>query len=277
VFIWARPTFFLLGPAHPSDVSLPSLSGRHARAAHVASPRRVALGLLPAPLAGRGQAPRHPHAVWHPTPGPPLPPSVALPPSRFLPARSSVSTPLRLLLSSAQLSPPLPVPEPPPSTTGSLSFARIPVEHRRRPPLLGELLSELPIPAISCKSLTPSPLPSCRTSSPPSATTGAPSPPPNAAARRCLRHLTVDLPFRCAPALSSLSGTFPVTPSRSPATPCHRRATAEPPVSAPPHRPVCGDRAGARRPVAPLGWAARPWPSRCFGRPRVAGHQPRGL
>jgi hypothetical protein len=45
------------------------------------------------------------------------------------------------------------------------SFAWIPAKHRRRPPLPGELLPEQPIPAVSCKSLAPSPLPSCRTSS----------------------------------------------------------------------------------------------------------------
>jgi hypothetical protein len=103
------------------------------------------------------------------------------------------------------------------------SPSRIPTEHHRRPPLPGELLPELPIPEISYKSLTPSPLPSCRTSSPPPATTGAPSPPTNAAVRRHWHRLTIDPSFRCAPVLSSLSGTFPVTPSRSPATPCRRR------------------------------------------------------
>jgi hypothetical protein len=30
---------------------------------------------------------------------------------------------------------------------------------------------------------------------------------------------------------------------------------------------------GPRRPFAPLGWAARPWPNRLFGRPRVAGRR----
>jgi hypothetical protein len=91
----------------------------------------------------------------------------------------------------------------------------------------------LPIPDISCKSLTLSPLSSCRTSSHPLATTGAPSPLMNVVARRCLHCLTVDPPFPCAPALSSLPGTFPVTPSRSSATPCRRRATAEPHVGCP--------------------------------------------
>jgi hypothetical protein len=122
----------------------------------------------------------------------------------------------------------------------------IPAEHHHCLPLPGELLPELPIPEISCKSLTPSPLPSCRTSSPPPATTGAPSPLTNAAARRRWHLLTVDSPFRCNPVLSSLPGTFPVTPSRSPATPCHRRATAEPPASTPPRRPARGDRVGVR-------------------------------
>jgi hypothetical protein len=94
---------------------------------------------------------------------------------------------------------------------------------------------------------------------------------------------TIDPPFWCAPALSSLPGTFPVTPSRSPATPCRRRATAKPPASMPPRRPTHGLRVvnaparahcnRPRRPVAPLGWAARPWPSQRFGRPRVVGHR----
>jgi hypothetical protein len=66
--------------AHPSGASLPALSGRHARAAHVVRE-------LHARAAGRGQAPRHPLAAWHPTPGtptffPPHFPSAALPPSR---------------------------------------------------------------------------------------------------------------------------------------------------------------------------------------------------
>jgi hypothetical protein len=77
-------------------------------------------------------------------------------------------------------------------------------------------------------------------------TTGTPSPLTNAVARRRLHRLTVDPPFRCAPALSSLLSTFPVTPSRSPATPCHRRAADEH-ATAPSHaRSARGDRAGAR-------------------------------
>jgi hypothetical protein len=141
------------------------------------------------------------------------------------------------------------VPEPPhrsphpdrclrPSAAHSPSW--IQAEHCHRPPLPGELLPELPTPAISCNFLIPLPLRCCRTPHPPSPPTGALSPLMNAAARRRLRCLTVDPPFRCAPALSSLPGTFPATPSRSPATPCHRRATAEPPVSTPLRRPAHG-------------------------------------
>jgi hypothetical protein len=190
--------------------------------------------------------PRH---VAPPRLGPPfLPfsfPSAALPPSCSLPARAA-----RLVHRSPLLSDPSSrAPEHPhhslhpdrclrPPAAPSRSW--IPAEHRRRPPLPGELLPELPIPEISCKSLTPSPLPSCRTSSPLPATTGAPSPLTNATARRRWHHLTVDPLFRCAPVLSSLPDTFPVTPQRSPATPCRRRATAEPPVSTPPRRPACG-------------------------------------
>jgi hypothetical protein len=129
-----------------------------------------------------------------------------------------------------------------PPTAPSPSW--ISVEHSRRSSLPGELVPELPIPEISCKSLTPLPLPSCRTSSPPPATTGAPFPPMNAAARRHWHRLTVDPPFRCAPVLSYLPETFPVTPSRSPATPCRRRATAEATTSTPPHRPARSRPAG---------------------------------
>jgi hypothetical protein len=70
--------------------------------------------------------------------------------------------------------------------------------------------------------------------------TGAPSAPMNAAARRRLHRLTIDPLFLCAPTLSYLPDTFPVIPSRSPATPYRRRATAEPPASTPPRRPVRG-------------------------------------
>jgi hypothetical protein len=99
-----------------------------------------------------------------------------------------------------------------------------------------------------------------------------PSPPTNAAARRRLPRLTVDPPFRCAPVLSSLPGTFPVTPSRSSATPCRRRARPRtvPRVVTAPARARCSR---PRRPVAPLGWAAKPWPSRRFSRPCVAGRR----
>jgi hypothetical protein len=201
------------------------------RARGARRPRALRSCRCRAPSADRGQAPRHPRAVWHPPcPGPPLFPSsfpsAALPPSRSLPTRAAPlvlpsPAPLRLLL-SARASPPLPATGPLPPATGSPLSSRIPAEHRHRPPLPGELLPELPIAEISCKSLTPSPLPSYRTSSPPPATTGARSPPTNAAARCRMHRLTVDPPFRCAPVLSSLPGTFPVTPSRSPATPCRR-------------------------------------------------------
>jgi hypothetical protein len=197
-------------------------------------------------LAGRGQAPWHPRAAWHPHAwDPPLFPSsfpsAALPSSRSLPAHAAPLVPPSPLLSDPySRAPELPHRSPHPDRRlwppAAPPPSRIPAEHRRQLPLPGELLPELPIPKISCKSLSPSPLPSCRTSSPPPATTGAPSPPTNAAARRRLQRLTVDPPFRCAPALSSLPDTFPVTPSRSMATPCRRRATAEPPASTSPRR-----------------------------------------
>jgi hypothetical protein len=159
--------------------------------------------------------------------------------------------------------------QPPPAHSPS----RIPAEHHRRPPLSGELLPELPIPAFSCNFLTPLHLQCCRTPHPSSSPTGAPSPPMNAAARHRLSRFTVDPPFRCAPALSSLPGTFPVTPSRSPATPYRRRATAEPPASTPPRHPTRGLRvvtapARARHARAAAG---------CAGRlPRWAGLPGRG-
>jgi hypothetical protein len=46
-------------------------------------------------------------------------------------------------------------------------------------------------------------------------------------AQRRLRRLTIDLPFRCAPALSSLPGTFPVTPRNL----RQHLAAVEPPAS----------------------------------------------
>jgi hypothetical protein len=203
--------------------------------------------------------------------------------------RSSVThsslTPSR----APHLFPPLLASGPPPPATRSPSLARVPAERRHRPPFPGELLLEPPILAISCNFLTPLPLLSCRISSHSTMTTGAPSPPANAAVPELSSRLAVDSPFRCAPALSSLPDTFPVAPSRSPATPCHRRETAKPSASTPPRSPARGERAdaraaraararcnGPRRPFAPLGWAARPCPSRRFGPARRAAN-PRGL
>jgi hypothetical protein len=278
----------------PADSPAPPVSGtaaRHCAAAHPSPPslparvRAPRSGRCRAMTAGRGQAPRHPRGACHPhAQDPHLFPSsfpfAALPPSRSLPSRAApLALPSPLLSDPSSRAPEFPHRSPHPDRRlrppAAPSPSWIPAEHCRRPPLPGELIPELPIPKISCKSLTPSPLPSCRTSSPPSATTGAPSPPTNAAARRRLHRLTIDSSFRCAPVLSSLSGTFPVTPSRSPATPCRHRDTVEPPVSTPPRRLARGAcaRNRPRRPVAPLGWAARPWPSQRFDRPRVAGRR----
>jgi hypothetical protein len=118
--------------AHPSAPSLPALSGRHTRAAHVARERRARAA------AGR----RSPVGDWpHGTPAPCgthhardphlFPPlslcrAVAEPlaPRSCCYTRSPVPTPLRPLLSSARVSPPLPAPGPPPPATGSpLSLA----------------------------------------------------------------------------------------------------------------------------------------------------------
>jgi hypothetical protein len=197
-------------PRPTRQTSFPSLfpPATHARRT---SPARTALGPLP------GAIRRTPTFSLLFSP---------LPPSRSLPARVAP-----LVLPSPLLSDPSSrVPEPPhrsPHSNRLLqppaahSPSRIPTEHRRRPPLPGELLPELLIPAISCNFPTPLPLQCCRTPHPPSPPTGAPSSPMNAAARRRLHRLTVDPPFRCAPALSSLPDTFPVTPSRWQATtPC---------------------------------------------------------
>jgi hypothetical protein len=91
---------------------------------------------------------------------------------------------------------------------------------------------------------------------------GAPSPPMNAAARCRLRRLTVDPPFRCAPALSSLPGTFPVTPSRSPATPYLHRATGKHATAPSRTWSARGDRVDARAAAGRAGrlprWAGLP-------------------
>jgi hypothetical protein len=203
--------------AHPSDVSPLSVSSGNARAAHVAHERRAR-----APAGRHPPIGARPHGIpaprGTPTPGPPhfpsSSPSVALPPSGSLPARAAplvLPSPLLSDPSSRAPEPPHRSPHPnrylqPPAAH---SPSRIPAEHRRRSPLPGELLPELPIPAFSCNFLTRLPLRCCRTPHPPSPPTGAPSPPTNAAARRRLHRLTVDPPFRCALALSSLSSTLP--------------------------------------------------------------------
>jgi hypothetical protein len=167
---------------------------------------------------------RHPHL-------PALVATGACPPLCCADDRAAQARPCPLVLPPPLLSDPSSrAPEPPHRSLhpdhclqppAAPSPSRIPNEHLRRPPLPGELLPELPIPTISCNFFTPLPLRCCRTPHPPSPPTGAPSPSMNAAARRRSHRLTVDPPFRCAPALSSLPGSFPVTPSRSPAIPCH--------------------------------------------------------
>jgi hypothetical protein len=281
-------------PAHLSALS-PALSPTARACARGA--RRP-----PAPRAGCcrrrppvGTGPHEPpRAAWHSHARDPLFPSLF--PSRPRCRRAhSAARPLRsetvlfhpspTSLSSARASPPLPAPDRRLRSPELASPSRISADLRRRPPLPGELFPEPPIPGISCNFLTPAPLPSCRTSSATPATTGGPSPPTNAAARRRWHRLTVDPPFRCALVPSSLPGAFPVTPSRPPAAPCRRRATAEPSASAPPRRPVRGDSADApavraqraRRPVPPLGWAARPWPSRRSADRAWQAATPRGL
>jgi hypothetical protein len=123
-------------------------------------------------------------------------------------------------------------------------------------PLSGERPPSFAIPRIGAKSLFPLPHWCCRTPPRTSSTTGATPPPLDTTARRRLRRLTVDPSFRCAPALSSFPGTFPVAPSRSPVTPCRRRATVKPPVSTPLRRPTRARYSGPRRPFPR--WAGLP-------------------
>jgi hypothetical protein len=182
--------------AHPSAPSLPrSVRPARARAAHVARERHAR-----AAAAHRPSVRARPHGTPAPcgTPMPrphlfpPLFPSAALPPSRSLTTRAAP-----LILPSPFLSDPSSrAPEPPHcsphqdhrlQSSVAHSPSWIPAEHRRRPPFPGELLPELPIPAISCIFLNPLPLRCCRTPHPPSPPIGAPSPPTNAAARRRLR------------------------------------------------------------------------------------------
>jgi hypothetical protein len=156
--------------AHPSDAYLPSLFPPATRARRT-TPVSATLGLLPGAIRQSGPGPMSPpRRVAPPRPDPhlfpPLFPSAALPPSRSLPARTAP-----LVLPSPLLSDPSSrAPEPPhrsphldrrlrPPAAHPPSW--IPAEHRRRSPLPGELLPELPIPAISCNFLTPLPLRCC--------------------------------------------------------------------------------------------------------------------
>jgi hypothetical protein len=150
--------------AHPSAPSLPALSGRHVRVRRT-SPARATLGPLPGAVHRSGPGPTAPpRHVPPPRPDPhlfpPLFPSVTLPPSRLLPVRAAP-----LVLPSPLLSDPSSrAPEPPhrsPHPDRCLqplvahSPSRILAEHHCRPPLPGELLPEMSIPAFSCNFLTP--------------------------------------------------------------------------------------------------------------------------
>jgi hypothetical protein len=125
--------------AHLSAPSLPALSDRHARARHT-SPMSTALG----PLHGT----------------PLSPPFLSPLPSYRRAARSPLHS------DPSSRAPELPHRSPHPDRhlwpPAAPSPSWIPAEHHRHPPLPGELLPKLPIPKISCKSLTPSPLPSYR-------------------------------------------------------------------------------------------------------------------
>jgi hypothetical protein len=226
-------------PADRPASPVSDTAARHCAAAHPSAPSlpaqcraRAAAGRRP-PIGGRPHGTPAPHGTPPPHAQDPhfFPPLSPLLRCRRAARAAPLVLPSPLLFDPSSRAPELPHRSPhldrhlrPPAAP---SPSRISAKHCRRPPLPGELLPELPIPEISCKSLTPSPLLSYRASTPPPATTGAPSPPTNTAARRHLHRLTVDPPFRCAPALSSLPGSFPVTTSRSPATPC----AVEPPPS----------------------------------------------
>jgi hypothetical protein len=179
-------------------------------------------------------------------------PTALSPPSPPLPLKHSHHPPAILflprvpfILSAHARAPHMLPPSPrcPPhqfATTGAPPPRRTPSEHRRRPPPSGERPLSCTIPqsvAASSPCWSPS---SCRTSPRWSTTTRATPPPLITAARRRLHRLTVGMPFRCAPALSSLPGTSRVAPSRSPATPYRHRATAEPQTSVPLCHPMRG-------------------------------------
>jgi hypothetical protein len=232
--------------------------------------------------ASREQASWHPRAAWQPHAWDPPPFSLPIPPLPH--CRRAARSPLKRdrVDSSSRASPLLsdpssqaselphrsPHPDHHQRPPAAPSSSWISAEHRRHPPLPGELLPELPIPKISCKSLTPelqdfitptsdhrSPLPADEHRRP------TPLVPPHrrpaVSVRPCPLLLARHLPHD---PLEITGNTLP--PSS------HRRAAGEHATA--PSRARCSR---PRRPVAPLGWAARPWPSRCFGRPRVAGRR----
>jgi hypothetical protein len=282
LFIRARPTPRFSGPAH-APLSSHSLSDRQSGPAR--QPRRCATAETETPPAGRSQAPHRPapHGISAATPPPlccPSPPLKKEPLGDFL-------LPCAPFISPVHARAPHTLPPPPRrpphqlSATGAPPSRRTPSERRRRPPPCCERPLSCSFPqSTAASSLRWSPS-SYRTSPRSSRTTRATPPPLNAAARRRLLRLTVGTPFRCAPTPSSLPGASPVAPSRSPVTPCRRRATTEPPTSTPPRCPArslhvmttpayarCHEPHGL---FPPPGRAARPRPRGCFGRPRVVG------
>jgi hypothetical protein len=287
---------FLLGPAHAPPVPPRSLCHSGPPDRRQRATVRTAMRRPRASHPGHGRSGHDRGAARRSGPGPTTPSRAAWhfhgrTPLSFLSLSSVPLTeplkarprPLVHSLDTYPAPPPSRVPEPPhrsphldrrlrPPAAHSLS--QIPAEHRRRPPL-----PELSIPAISCNCLPPLPLRCCRTPHPPSPPTGAPSPPTNAAARLRLHLLTVDPPFRCTPALSFLPDTFPVTPSRFPTTPYHRRATAKPPPSTPLRRPARCARAAADHAGWLPRWAGLPGrgPTNVLADPAGLAANPRGL
>jgi hypothetical protein len=239
-----------LGSATPLSSSNLSEQRRAARARRIlVTADRDTVG---APPARRGQAPRHRPA--------PRGTSAAGPPLSFLSLSAALTTaPLKRdrAHSSSRLhsspSPPLERPSLPttPHTRTVASSHRQPPLPRRFRPSTAAVRHSSVSSSPSCQSLqflaifSPPCLsgaagPHTRRRHPPELPPHRRTPPPDAvcAASPSARRSGAPLPLL-------LAATFPVTPSRSPATPCRRRAVGEH-ATAPSHaRSACGDRAGA--------------------------------
>jgi hypothetical protein len=235
----------------PPVKRLSPLCFRRQRARDARRLRAPRSGRCRVPSAGRGQALRHPYARTPTFPSSfPLCSAAAEPlaPRSHCSTRPPVSTPLRLLLSSTRASPPLPAPRPLPPATGSplslVDSGRAPPSSatpRRAPPRATNpcnfLQSSHPLASLVLQDATPavathrSPLP---TDERHRSTLFAPP------------HHRPTVPVRPCPLLLA---------RHLPRDPLEISGNKLPPLSH--HR-------------ATLGWAARPWPSRRFGRPLMA-------